>query len=337
MTISAYGWTNGQGGTHHYRIAEPLRALALNGFYTDMGEVMDGRIQSTYDIILAHMPHSETAVKVWRSLHAAGHNKLIVDIDDYAWGYPTGSGSEGYWTPANLSGLEECLSLADEVTTPSEALADYVSRFNGNVSVLPNTVPLTVTQIMRKTDYRHFRIGFQGASQHKLDMTLDILNVLASFMLLNPQAELHLFGFTADSVYLPAQLQSRVKVVPWQHNLNAYYNSLQFDVGIGPLADNTFNLYKSDIRFREYCAVGARPILANCGPYVDTPFTFDTPMGFMAQLERAFAAWKRPRQWGEEIRQRRKYAREHFTTEHNAGKVADVYRRVNARDLRDND
>lgn len=333
MTISVYGWTNGNGGTHHYRIAEPLRALSLSGFTTGFGPEMNAEIQDFNDIIVAHMPHEPIPSKIWESLRLGGHNKLVMDIDDFAWGYPKGSGTEDYWTPERLRRLEQNLRLADWVTTPSERLAEYVTRFNHHVSVTVNTVPLWVATNSRQPSKRAFRIGYQGASQHKLDFTEEIQNALSLFLSSHAYAELHLFGFDSNSVFFPPNVAGRVHVTPWTEDRDAYYKSLKFEVGIGPLAVNRFNRFKSDIRYREYMAVGAVPLLMDFGPYENSWSTYRTPSEMYTKLQYLYQKWNQPEYWADEFRMRRSIA-ENYTTERYAERMANVYRRVYARDYR---
>lgn len=334
MTISVNGWSNGNGGTHHYRIAEPLRALSLSGFRTMWGPEMSAEIQRDYDIILTHMPHEPIPSAIMRSLRDGGHNKLVVDIDDFAWGYPEGSGTETYWTRERLTNLENNLRLADLVTTPSPVLADYVRQFNPWVEVLPNTVPVLTTVQSRKPSQK-FRIGYQGASQHKLDFTHEIMSALSMFLASHSDSELWLFGFHRDSVFIPPSMGGRIHIVGWQSNLSEYYKSLQFEVGIGPLASNEFNRYKSDIRYVEYMATGALPILQNYGPYEGTANSFANAQQMFRNLQTAYRSWiMLPRAWGENQFKRRQIARTFMATEssYNLERISDVYRRVAVRD-----
>ncbi len=332
MTLSVYGWTVGVGGTAHYRIREPLRALALSGFNTEHGMEMHAGIQREHDIIVAHMPHTEMALGVWRALKNGGHNKLVFDIDDYAWNYPKGSGTREYWTVENLGGLEECARLADLVTTPSFALAEVMRGFNKNVVLIPNTVPITLTNQRERQQHKVFRVGYQGASQHKMDFAQPgIQESLGMFLSSHPYAELHLYGFHKGSVYFPKSMASRVKIREWQPDLAAYYKSLDFEVGIGPLSDHPFNEYKSDIRIREYMAIGAIPVVQTNGVYaerIDDKYSFLRPHELYTSLHKAYQLWHQPEEWNRLRFERRHIARTFFTTETNAGRIADEYRRL---------
>lgn len=330
MTLSVYGWSNGNGGTHHYRIEEPLRSLNLqSGFQCVWGQGMDAHIQSKYDVILAHMPHEPIPTKIWSSLKLGGHNHLVVDVDDYAWGYPKGSGTEDHWTPERLANLESNLMIADLVTTPSCELALYLGRFNSNVIYMPNTVPYWVAHNYRRPSKTRFRIGYQGASQHKLDFTEPIQDALSAFLATHQDAELHLYGFSSDSVFFPPNLQNRVHITPWNENREEYYKSLKFEVGIGPLASHPFNRYKSDIRRREYMAIGALPILQKFGPYDRSgdPYAFTDSATFYKSLQRAYQEWSNYPQWESDSFGRRVYARSNYTTENTAERIGHVYRR----------
>ena len=290
---------------------------------------MNADIQRKYDIILTHMPHTEVSTGVLHALRNGGHNRLVVDIDDFAWGYPKGSGTEDYWTPENLKRLEMNLRVADLVTTPSDVLAEYVSQFNENVLVQPNTIPEWVTTTAPSTVSK-FRIGYQGASQHKLDFTDEIMRHLSAFLFNHGRTELHLYGFSEKSVYVPGEIRNRIIVKPWQSDINEYYKSLRFEAGIGPLAANEFNRYKSDIRRREYMAIGAVPVLQNYGPYESDFGGFMTGYMMYERLHDAYMTWRSPRRWADEYQTRRRHARDFFTTERNIGGLADGYARLAA-------
>ena len=73
----------------------------------------------------------------------------------------------------------------------------------------------------------------------------------------------------------------------WNTNLVEYLHTLDFDIGIAPIAYHVFNKSKSDIKALEYAALGIPVVASDFGPYAASVTHGVT--GFLV---------KRPHEWG---------------------------------------
>lgn len=265
------GWSNEAGGVHHYRIREPLRGLKRLGHETHVSRAVLGGDVLSYDVLLVRGLHNARNSVLWRSIAAMGERKtrLVFDMDDDAWAWAPGSKEDEYWTDERRYNLELNIQCADLVTTPSPRLAAVLENLNPNVAVLPNCVP---EMLLRLTPDKRdkFIVGWQGASQHVRDLQL-IYNPVFRFMLRHPSdVELHLWGPGAFAD-LPRGIADRVVTHRWIDSTWQHYYRLNMDVGLAPLdPSDPFNDTKSDIRLREYAALGIPAIASDVPAYVYT-------------------------------------------------------------------
>lgn len=264
------GWSNESGGIHHYRVREPLRGLKRLGHETRIARAVLGRDALDCDILLVRGLHNPRNSILWRSIAAMGERRvrLVFDMDDDAWAWQPGSREDEYWTDERRYNLELNIQCADLVTTPSPRLAAVLENLNPNIAVLPNTVPEMLLRL--QPDKREkFIIGWQGAHQHVRDLQL-VYNPVFRFLLRHGDAEFHLWGPGAFAE-LPRGLADRVVTYPWIDSTWQHYYRLNMDVGLAPLDPaDPFNDTKSDIRLREYAALGTPAIASDVPAYLYT-------------------------------------------------------------------
>lgn len=253
-----YGWNQGTGGTFWYRIAEPLRGLALAGHQTATGPVLTDEIVDEYDFIHTHLLHDERGSEAWEKLaNRRGAPFLSLDVDDLAWAFERHTDTYTYWTPARIERLMKNIRLADVVTTPNQMLADELRTYNPNVVVVGNYVPEWVLGLSTYRPVTKYEFGFQGARQHTEDLQIigyDMLRILRQ----HRNVRVKLYG-ELDPRGWP---DGRVIRTPWQSDVPTYYRSLSFHAGLAPLRVTRFNLAKSALRAVEYAALGI-PIIAS--------------------------------------------------------------------------
>lgn len=259
--LRVYGWNTGAGGTFWYRIAEPLRGLALRGHQTSTGARLDDGILDEFNTILVHTLHEERASEAWEKIARRNQHRLVIDVDDDVWNFDPRTDTARFWTDERLLRLQTNIAMADVVTTPSEHLADILSELNPNVHVLPNCIPEWVLSIPRPRTAR-FSMGYQGARQHTIDLNVighDVWTILHR----HRKARVHLYG-ELNPIGWP---EGRVIRTPWNSDIPSYYRSLNMSIGLGPLADVPFNYAKSAIRAIEYAALEIPAILTDVPAY----------------------------------------------------------------------
>jgi glycosyltransferase involved in cell wall biosynthesis len=282
--MNIYGFAPVSGATHWYRIREPLRALAGLGHTTEFGELFDDSVVNRADTILTHILHDEQGTLAWKYLAEAGQHRLIYDIDDNLWQYPSGTEHHKYWTPERKRNVEENMRLAHLVTTPSRMLADHLVLAHNldprRIAVLPNYIPQWVLDVKRTTPKR-FTIGWQAAPQRIHQGDLDEIQA-ELFITLDkcPDARLLFFG-QAQSLEGAGPFADRIDFIPWTPVMPDYYRSLHcMTVGIAPLQRSPFADCKSGVRAAEYLALGIPGVYSSVPAYRDMVLHRET--GYLA-------------------------------------------------------
>jgi glycosyltransferase involved in cell wall biosynthesis len=150
------------------------------------------------------------------------------------------------------------------VTVTTAHLADVVSRFNDNVHVLPNCVDATLLERQRPRNER-VTVGWAGGSSHINDFDFTG-NAIRTFLRRSGDVDLHVIGTDfRRALGCPEARHSE-----WSENLVDYLNTIDFDIGIAPLAYHAFNKSKSDLKVLEYAALGIPVIATDYGPYTES-------------------------------------------------------------------
>jgi tetratricopeptide (TPR) repeat protein len=109
--------------------------------------------------------------------------------------------------------------------------------------------------------------------------------------------DVHLYLMCADPIWelfeaLPENRKRRFAT----GSLDDYYSFVShLDIGIAPLEDTPFNRSRSDVKFLEYAACGAVPVVQATGPYIlsvkqgRTGFLFNTPDELISTLDQLAA------------------------------------------------
>lgn len=279
--MRVFGWSNAVGGVHHYRIREPLRGLALLGHETRSLPAANLAVFESFDVVLVRGLHHPRNSLLWRHAAAADKHALrVYDLDDDIWGWNPGTNEYDYWTDERRLQAELNIQEADLVTTPTAAMADVLVDLNPRVAVLPNTIPRKLLELLPQKNDR-FIVGWQGAQQHIRDLQL-IYNPIMRFMLRYPDVDFHLWG-PQGTMDFPDALQHRIFTHPWTSRVWDHYLRLNMDIGLAPIdVGDRFNETKSDIKLREYAALGIPFIASRSRAYSRTA---EAARGLLADSE----------------------------------------------------
>ena len=246
--------------------------VVTSGKYNEDGSVS---IPEPFEIAIFSRPH---AVKVIESFKKRGV-KIIVDQDDDFWNIYKGHVAYNGIGPGNKKALklvEECIELADAITTPSPVLANQLRKFSeAPIHIIPNGWSKENTfWAMKRNKFAGptVNIGWAGTITHRTDFLKcknAVVEVLEQYentkVVIGQDAEIYqMFDkFPEDrKLFLPP--------VPY-----SFYPIIlsYIDIWLAPLQDNKFNASKSDIKLVD---AGARVI-----PWIASPMP-------------AYSAWK----WG---------------------------------------
>lgn len=152
--------------------------------------------------------------------------------------------------------------LADVVTTPSQVLAStYRSLGAPAVHVVENYVIDDFLHVERRP-HDDVVIGWVACAEHAYDMEqLSVRETLRS--VLNAFADLRVVSVGVDLKLVDARYHCH-GFIPF-HELPAAI--AEFDIGIAPIVDDPGNRARSNVKVKEYSALGVPWLASPIGPY----------------------------------------------------------------------
>ncbi len=198
---------------------------------------------------------------------------LLVDVDDSFGSLQPGTVDYDLYQP-RLAALRYVIDHADAVTMSTSGIADAFGVDHSSGHVVENTLDPRLwrryprpDQLQPRDPNSMLRIVYMGTATHDEDfeMVVDALDEWAE----NEEFELTIIGAVRNP---PDRTWLRRLDVP--NGLGLYprfahwlLDEPRFDIGLAPLQDNAFNAGKSDIKFLDYCAIGAIPVLSDVTAY----------------------------------------------------------------------
>jgi glycosyltransferase involved in cell wall biosynthesis len=253
-----------------YRSLVPMQELAHRGHVVhveERGEPANPELLFEADVVqfcrVCHYPVQHLA----RRLRRAGV-ATIWDNDDDVTTIPKDHathtslrGKRGQRIHLDMVGMMRCV---DVVTTPSELLAERYRRASrADVRVLPNYLPPTFERPERVMPHAGtVRVAWVAAPEHRDDY--DRLRLAEAFeRLLERHLELEIVLFGLDI----ALNSRRYFHIPFSAYGDLPNTLSRVDIGIAPIADNAFNAIRSDVKLKEYAAMGLPWLASPIGPY----------------------------------------------------------------------
>jgi glycosyltransferase involved in cell wall biosynthesis len=258
----------------------PLDALARYGghevHFADAGD--DGHPVSVtlgdlagYDVIVAQRWNKHGGLGVWRRARTP-YSRLVYELDDDLWSVTAENWNayQLYGRPDIRDAVEHAAETADLVTVSTPPLARVMAQFSRNVAVLPNCVPDWACTLPRSPGAerrRGPRVGWQGGASHGVDIGL-VASPVRRFLRRFSGWDLQLNGSDyRETIRAPADRAFFVPWVPVYRQPREYYASIDFDIGLCPLAPTDFARSKSAIKAIEYGARGIPVIASDIEPY----------------------------------------------------------------------
>jgi glycosyltransferase involved in cell wall biosynthesis len=254
-----------------YRSIGPMTALAERGHEVrQLG--LDDRDQwhallRWCELLHLHRVCDGGAVELARAAKAAGA-AVVWDDDDDVTRSPRGTA--GHRDAGGLKGVRrlrarsQLFEQVDLVTTPSELLAERFREGGApEVRVIENYV---IDRMVRGGGTREdgvVRIGWVAAEEHRFDLDrVPFVDALARLLETHPHVRVTTVGVRLP---LPDERYTHLPPVPFSHLLG---HVAGFDVGLAPLsADWEINRARSNVKLKEYAAVGVPWLASPIGPY----------------------------------------------------------------------
>lgn len=206
---------------------------------------------------------------------------IVYELDDYLQGVNPNNPAYRVWNPAgpHLQRAFDLIKRCDAMTVTTDRMQREYAPWNSNIHVLPNFLDRTLfTRPPFKHKDKRIRIGYTGAGAHQDDLQL-IDAVITRLCKKYPEVKLVIMGIEPKNAFkaIPhvnydcptCKRKGQLEVIKGTE-ITMYFNKLAdqgFDIGIAPLVDNSFNNCKSDLKLREYGALGIPVVASNVYPY----------------------------------------------------------------------
>jgi glycosyltransferase involved in cell wall biosynthesis len=266
----------------YYRVTLPLDAMRdLGGWEIATACGWDDR-SLDWPLIVGQRIARPEALPLWRKLYPG--RRLVYETDDDFWSID----DENYralaeHTPSLLDGAREAVRMSHLATVSTQPLADVVSKVGTRTVVLENHIDGRLLDVERPRRDKVV-IGWAGGDSHIKDMR-SFAGQFRRFMSRRDDVELHNIGTDYRGL-----LKVEGRHTGWQ-GIWDYYRSIDFDIGLAPLAHLTFNNSKSHIKALEYAALGIPVIASDELPYRD--FVRHGETGFLVKRDHEWTQYLR--------------------------------------------
>jgi glycosyltransferase involved in cell wall biosynthesis len=217
------------------------------------------------DVLHVHRFCEDRAVRLARAAKEAGA-AVMWDNDDDHGSTPRGVAYEREWTgfawDRRLVAMKRMFRFTDLVTTTTPRLAEQLRSHGApHVEVIQNYIPDHFMHPDRRS-HAGVVIGWVAGLEHAADVTrLPIRETLQR--LLDERSDVRVVSFG-----LSLGLHSaRYHHIPGVEILELGASIIDFDIAIAPLADIDFNHSRSNVKLKEYAAVGIPWLASPIGPY----------------------------------------------------------------------
>lgn len=284
--FKVFYWIADWDGCAAARCVTPSQYANFMGYFKGSGNPLPVAGIHESDIVVVQRRHTDGDMNILEKLREKG-KKIVVDMDDDLFHIPPANPASKFYTKDSLEKVARLLSFADLVTVSTEHLAQEIKKYNEKVEVVPNAVPLEHLQWCqcRTQTSGIVRVGWMGSITHDEDLR-SVIHAMLAVLQERENVEIAFMGGFPGSVIsllmndglitqdkngnqaVPVETIARerrirmIKGVPVQK----FYDGLisaGFHIGLAPLADNSFNRSKSNIKYLEYTAIAGIPTIAS--------------------------------------------------------------------------
>jgi glycosyltransferase involved in cell wall biosynthesis len=259
------------GPNARYRVFGPAQALRDRGhrvFASVLDDVPNPNSLLDYDVVYGWRLHRETFTRVARLLSGANVGFVWDNDDNFTALDVRGRANHKLFTSLRgrriLADMNAMMRIANVVTTPSAGLADhYRKSVETDVRVLENYVDPVVPR-STPSKPNHLIIGWVAHLEHQSDIErLGLREPMQRLLDAHPHVHLATVGC---GLGLESERYHHIRRVPFE-DLRGYVAS--FDIGLAPIADTDFNRSRSNVKIKEYAAMGVPWLASPIGPYAE--------------------------------------------------------------------
>jgi glycosyltransferase involved in cell wall biosynthesis len=255
------GWYRCLMPAHYMNITGEVHAICT-------AEVMMADMYN-YDVIIFQRHFEEKINVLFKAAKDSGAT-VIYEMDDDFFNIRPKNPAYPFVQPKDKENVKNLMRSADAVFVSTDPLVHMYRAFNKNIHILPNMIEIDDAYLnMRPYDTdKNIRLVYAGGPSHVEDF--EEMEGAFETLLNKYQGLLNIIfiGYCPDKL----QKDKRILHIPWLQ-MNEYMRALSMQlphIGIVPLAKNSFNAAKSNLKFLEYTAVGAVTVASAVKPYVQS-------------------------------------------------------------------
>ncbi len=286
-----------RGGDWFYRTFAPGRALAaLPDTYVlnlDQSHRRLGRVLELADVLVINGVCSVDLLATLQQRKRAGRVTVFEINDDVQAIQPSNPLAGFFAQPENIRLFRRLALSADAVQYSVPELLRLYGSLNARGRVFLNQL-VELPPLGPRTG-AGLKVGWGGSAGHYEDLA-EVAPALTRFVQETPGVELHLMCSERIWALFDALPAERKRLTP-VGSIEDYYRFVAtLDIGIAPNRDAGFNRARSDVKFLEYAAYGAVPVVQRLTPYLSsvkdgqTGFFFDSPEQLVQVLSHLVAA-----------------------------------------------
>lgn len=240
-----------------YRMHLPMQQLEKHGHevtmrsaVTDQGsrealEPVTLRDMQGFDVIVAQRFNTHRGLETWRRARTPT-SRLVYDTDDDVTSVTTENFAA--WNLYNRPDIQDAhmhsAQVSDLVTVTGRHLAEVMHEHTGhqNIKVLPNYIPAWVLDTQRPERKRP-AVGWSGGASHARDVGV-VVPPVRRFLKRFPGWDIQFNGTDYRPTFKAGDRALYADWVPVYKDPEGYYATLDFDIGLIPLAGQEFDKSK---------------------------------------------------------------------------------------------
>lgn len=278
------------------RLASPLSILKNRDLiefdwgvtFQNGDKVYEYRVDNSFDIIIIQRKFPYNIVKEILEFARSNEISIIWELDDNLIEHLRIKDNK-----SKIPDLERIASEVDCITVSNEMLREYFSKYNHNIAILPNYLDQRIWEYEispYKRTTGKLRILCAGTNTYSENFDIvwpALVRILEKY---RGFVEICLWG---RKERLPEGILKKNGITYLSNFIPDYKNSARFlqkegfDLALVPLLKNSFNIYKSNIKYLEYSICRIPGIYSRVTPYIDS--IKDSKTGII--VENDWKAW----------------------------------------------